>query len=109
MRLQDLARASGWRVEHRPETGSTNDVAGDILAAGASARTVVVADRQTRGRGREGRAYESPPGGLYVSLLVDAAPADRPGLVVALVACAAADAIEAVSGLAVGIKWPNEL
>lgn len=104
-----MERASGWRVHHHPLVGSTNDEAAALAAAGAPARTAVVADAQSAGRGREGRSFLSPPGGLYVSLLVEARPADLPGPVVAATALAAAEAVEQVSGLSPGIKWPNDL
>ncbi len=104
-----MERAPGWRVHHHPLVGSTNDEAVALAAAGAPARTAVVADAQSAGRGREGRAFLSPPGGLYVSMLVEARPADLPGPVVAATALAAAEAVEEVSGLHPGIKWPNDL
>jgi BirA family biotin operon repressor/biotin-[acetyl-CoA-carboxylase] ligase len=101
--------ATGWRVVHHALLGSTNDEAARLRAAGAGARTVVVADAQTAGRGREGRAFASPPGGLYASLLLAAEPADLPGPLVGAVALAAAEAVEAVSGCHTSIKWPNDL
>ena len=100
---------TGWTVEHVPLTASTNDVAARLVAAGAAARTVVVADRQTRGRGREGRPFLSPVGGLYVSLLLDARPAELPAGLVARVALAVAEAVEAASACPAGIKWPNDI
>ena len=51
-------------------TGSTNDEARRMAAAGAPQGTIVVADAQTAGRGRHGRPWHSPAGrGLYVSIL----------------------------------------
>ena len=49
------------RVEFLPETGSTNDIALQRAHAGAPHGTVVLADMQTAGRGRRGRAWHSPP------------------------------------------------
>lgn len=97
---------TGWRVVHHPRTTSTNDVARDVAHG---ARTVVVADEQTAGRGRAGRTFASPPGGLYASLVVDVPAEDIPAGVVALVALAAAEAIEGVTDAAVAVKWPNDL
>lgn len=106
---QALERQTGWRVHLHPALGSTNDEAARLKALGAGPRTVVVALEQTAGRGREGRAFASPAGGLYASLLVAAAPSDLPGPLVAATALAAAEAVEEVAGVRVAIKWPNDL
>jgi len=104
-----LQARTGWTVHHLALTTSTNDVAARLVAQGARGRTVVLADRQTSGRGREGRAFASPLGGLYASLLLDAAAEDVPARVVGMVAVAAADAIDEAAGLRTAIKWPNDL
>jgi BirA family biotin operon repressor/biotin-[acetyl-CoA-carboxylase] ligase len=93
------------------ETASTNDVAREQARKGARAGFLVAASRQTKGRGRLGRSWESPPDrGLYVSLLLrpdwPAAPAGRLGI---LSSVAAADAVETATGLRPHIKWPNDL
>jgi BirA family biotin operon repressor/biotin-[acetyl-CoA-carboxylase] ligase len=93
------------------ETSSTNDVAREQARKGAKAGFLAAAARQSRGRGRLGRGWESPPErGLYVSILL------RPALSVAeagrltiLSSVTAVDAVEAVSGLRPQIKWPNDL
>jgi BirA family biotin operon repressor/biotin-[acetyl-CoA-carboxylase] ligase len=104
-----LQERSGWVVHRLAVTASTNDVAARLAAEGAAARTLVLADRQTAGRGRERRRFASPPGGLYVSLLLDARPADVPAGVVGLVAVAVAEAVEAATACRAQIKWPNDL
>ena len=69
----------GHRVHFRPVTGSTN---ADLLALardGAEEGEVVIAERQTAGRGRLGRTWESPPGGnLYLSVLFRPPPTLSP-------------------------------
>ena len=87
---------TGWRVVARRVVPSTNDAAAALVDAGPADRTVVVADRQTSGRGRGGNRFASPPGGLYASL-------------VAAVAVALAEAIEATAGVVAHVKWPNDL
>lgn len=109
MDVEALEARTGWRILHRARTASTNDDAAVAARAGAPARTVVVADAQDAGRGREGRAFASPPGGLYASLLLDVPREDVPAGVVALVALAAATSIEAVAAVPARIKWPNDL
>jgi BirA family biotin operon repressor/biotin-[acetyl-CoA-carboxylase] ligase len=72
---------------------------------------VAVADHQEAGRGRLGRRWEAPPGAnLLVSVLLrPSLPADSRHLASAVVALAAADAIEGLTGLRTGLKWPNDL
>ncbi len=109
MDVGSLEQRTGWCVHHLVETSSTNDVAARLVRGGAAARTLVLADRQTAGRGREARFFASPPGGLYVSLLLAARPEDLPARVVAWMAVATAEAIEAATGCHARIKWPNDL
>ncbi len=90
---------------------STNRMARQLAAQGAPAGTSVIADRQTAGRGRRGRSFYSPAGeGLYLSVVLrpHALPEQIMNLT-ALVAVAAADAIEEVCGARPGIKWTNDL
>jgi BirA family biotin operon repressor/biotin-[acetyl-CoA-carboxylase] ligase len=98
------------RVEAHDSLGSTNDRLKELADQGVGPFAVVVADEQTAGRGRSGAAWFSPPGaGLWLSTLIaDSRPV--PAFLPLLVGLAAARAAEeAVPGLAVGIKWPNDL
>ena len=89
-------------------TGSTNDVAQKLADHGALHGTVVLALAQTEGRGRQGRAWFSPPGaGLYLSVLIRSA-AIAPMLTLAG-GVAVADAVDRATGLPVNIKWPNDI
>ncbi len=102
-------------VEHVAETGSTNS---DLLArvraahdAGATAFTpsVLLAGRQTGGRGRHGRHWQSTPGAsLTFSVAWPLARADLSGLSLA-VGVALADALDAAAAPRIGLKWPNDL
>jgi BirA family transcriptional regulator, biotin operon repressor / biotin---[acetyl-CoA-carboxylase] ligase len=104
-RLGPFARRTLWY----PEVGSTNDVAGAMAERGADEGLVVIADRQTAGRGRLGRVWASPPGvGLYMSIVL------RPSTsLVSLLTIAAgvgvAEGIESATGLGVQLKWPNDV
>ena len=53
-----------------PETGSTNDDVKDLAREGAAEGLWLRAERQTKGRGRQGRDWESPIGNLYASTVV---------------------------------------
>jgi len=117
-RVADRRGAFGARFVRLGETPSTNDVATRLAADGAPEGTVVVADEQTRGRGRLGRAWHSPPGsGLYMSVVfrpTDGLPDDAAGAAVARLltlaaGVAAAEAVRSATGLGVELKWPNDL
>ncbi len=72
--------------------------------------TVAVADVQTAGRGRLGRTWEAPPRSAVLASVLLRPPADRPLPQLALVAgVAVADALEELTGLALQIKWPNDV
>jgi BirA family biotin operon repressor/biotin-[acetyl-CoA-carboxylase] ligase len=98
-------------VEFLPETGSTNDIALQRAQAGAPHGTVVLADMQTAGRGRRGRAWHSPPeAGVYLSVVLRAeAWAGALSLLTLAAGVAVARAIRSATGLAVELKWPNDV
>lgn len=82
-----------------------------LAAEGAAEGTWIIADRQTGGRGRQGRDWHSPAGNLYASTLVRLQPRDPPAPTLAL---AAAVALKEAFSLAAPdqaftIKWPNDL
>jgi len=89
---------------------STNDVAARAAALGAPDGTAVVAELQTAGRGRLGRAWYSPPGaGLYVSVVLRETGSGVPPWVSLVAGVALAEAVRACTHLPVDIKWPNDL
>ena len=105
--------AERWGVpllEVHRRLGSTNDRARRLARAGAPTFSVVIADEQTRGRGREGRRWLSPPGsGLWMTVVLARRPSGHP-IVPLLVGIAAARAIEEVCpDLRAEIEWPNDL
>ena len=105
-RISGLLALPGVAVETHETLASTNDACRRALAAGAE-QSLVLAAQQTGGRGRRGRRFFSPPGGLYMSLAFPAAP-DELGLT-CRAAVVTAEAIEALTGRACGIKWVNDL
>lgn len=92
------------------ETGSTSLVAKDLARQGAAEGTLVVAKRQSGGKGRLGRSFFAPEGGIYMSaVLRPSLPADRAVFITTCAAVAVARAIEKETGLAAGIKWVNDI
>lgn len=104
-------RWAGRSLHFFASTGSTNPDAKRFAEEGAPHGTIVVADRQTAGRGRRGRTWESPAGeSLYFTIVVR--PTFAPGkasMVTLVMALAVADAIHEVTSLPTGIKWPNDI
>jgi BirA family biotin operon repressor/biotin-[acetyl-CoA-carboxylase] ligase len=95
---------------HRAVT-STNAEARTLAVSGAPEGAVVIAESQTAGRGRLGRRWSSPAGrGLLLSVLLrPALPMRDVHLLTLVVACAVAQAIEAMTSVPTSIKWPNDL
>jgi BirA family biotin operon repressor/biotin-[acetyl-CoA-carboxylase] ligase len=93
------------------ETGSTNDDLAALARAGAPEGIWLRAERQTGGKGRQGRAWASPPGNLHASTLVRLRAGDPPAPSLALAAAVALH--ETVAAFApdsaVAIKWPNDV
>ena len=87
---------------------STNDRAKELARQGAAQGTLVLADAQTKGRGLRGRNFLSPPGGLYMSLILDGRGV-LPGHLTTLTAVAVTRAVREASGHTLGIKWVNDL
>jgi BirA family biotin operon repressor/biotin-[acetyl-CoA-carboxylase] ligase len=101
----------GRSIQVYEQTASTNDVLDRLARDGAPEGVAVFAEAQTRGRGRLGRVWESPPRqGLWFSVLL------RPGLpphcmtqLTVMGAVAVRQAVKAVTNLSPEIKWPNDL
>jgi len=95
------------------EVDSTNEEARRRAAAGAPEGTLVWAARQSAGRGRRGRNWESPPGNLYLSLLLR--PACAPAAAAQLGFVAGLALVEAIDPLLpemarpAQVKWPNDV
>ena len=97
-------------IHHFATVDSTNTLAVQMAAQGACHGTVIHADQQSGGRGRGGREFLSPVGGLYFSLIL------RPRLDIQdlpLITLAAGvglcAGIKQATGFAVQLKWPNDL
>lgn len=101
----------GHQLVYLEETDSTNEVAKRLAREGAGEGTVVVAEHQTRGKGRLGRQWISPPrAGVYFTVILrpPLTPAEAPQATL-MAAVAAARGLISATGLEVRIKWPNDL
>lgn len=94
---------------HRRSLDSTNDLARELAAAGAPQGTVVTAEEQVAGRGRQGRSWTAPAGkALLYSAIVR--PLEQRHLVLPLAApLAVAEAAEEMADVSCAIKWPNDV
>lgn len=104
-------RVIGRDIHVFQETSSTNDVVEKLARDGVREGVVVFAEAQTKGRGRLGRRWLSPPGeGLWFSVLLrpELPPASVTQLTIAA-ATAVARAIRSQTGVSPKIKWPNDI
>lgn len=92
--------------------GSTNEEAKRLASANALAGTLIWAGEQLAGRGRRGRSWNSPPGNLYLSLLLrPACPPAQACQLSFVTAVALTDAVTSLlpAGTSVTLKWPNDV
>lgn len=104
-------KTMGQSIYFYEETDTTNNRARELALEGAPEGTLVIAEKQTAGRGRRGKVWESPLGtGIWMSLVLrpQIMPAEASVLTL-LCGLATAEAIEAETGLSAGIKWPNDI
>lgn len=102
---------AGCDVLYFPEIDSTNTYAKRLGDEGACHGTLVVADRQTAGKGRRGRVWESPSGSsIYMSILLrpEIVP-NRAPMLTLVMAQSVAEAVAFVTGEEALIKWPNDI
>lgn len=99
----------GRRLVYRTSTSSTQDVARSEGEAGAAEGTAVLAEEQTAGRGRMGRAWVSPAGtNLYLTLVMRPTVKQLRSLTI-VAPLAVTEAVEEATGLSPAIKWPNDV
>ncbi|MBQ7863741.1 MAG: biotin--[Lachnospiraceae bacterium] len=100
-----------WQKIVLSETDSTNRYVKELAAAGAPEGTVVIANKQSAGRGRLGRSFFSPEEkGIYMSILLRPdIELSKAVLITSMAAVAVARAIEQVSGIPAQIKWVNDI
>jgi BirA family biotin operon repressor/biotin-[acetyl-CoA-carboxylase] ligase len=115
LRLEDIqqgltTKTIGRDIRLVAQTASTNTLAMELASQGAPEGTVVVAETQTAGKGRLGRAWISPRGNLYCSIILRPnVPISKAPLITLMGAVATASAIRTACRLPASIKWPNDI
>jgi len=98
------------QILHHNIIGSTNTEAKTLAEKGCPEWTVVVANEQTSGRGRTGKHWHSPPGGLWLSVVLRPnIPIPSLPLIQFYAANSARRFLERTIGERIGVKWPNDL
>lgn len=100
------------RLRTHDVVASTMDLARSEAEDGAPEGTLVLAGEQRQGRGRRGRGWASPPGGLWTSLVLrptDAASQTQPSCFSVLVAVGLAYGLRERFRVPAAVKWPNDL
>lgn len=105
---KELAK-TGVQVFCYKDIESTNRKAKELIVQGAETPFVVVAATQNSGRGRLGRTFESPEGGMYFSLVLSGEDIANPDLVTTSASLAVSRAMERITGIKTDIKWVNDL
>jgi BirA family transcriptional regulator, biotin operon repressor / biotin---[acetyl-CoA-carboxylase] ligase len=110
--LGERAISAGYRLEEFEALGSTNDEAASRIGRGDPGRLWIAAREQTKGRGRLGRQWLSPPGNLYASLLlIDPAPPPISAQLGFVAGVALIGALREIIGgdASTKLKWPNDV
>ena len=97
----------GRVVRNYDAVESTNETLKELIDEGVPEGTVVVAKRQVSGKGRHGRAWFSPPGGLYASILLQ--PPEREAAPISLLAGIPAVKALRHHGVLAYLRWPNDI
>jgi len=98
----------GRQLYYYHRVATTMEAAKELAKKGAAEGTVIIADTQTAGRGRLGRAWLSPEGSLSMSLILKPSLDNLPQLVM-IASLAVVRTIKKVAGLETQIKWPNDV
>jgi len=96
-----------WEILRLGRVTSTQDTARAYAESGAKDGTVIVADTQSQGRGRQGRGWDSLPGGLYMTALLEAG--SHANLMPLVAGVAVAETMRDGFGVEAVLKWPNDV
>jgi len=104
-----MASTLTWSVQKIGKTVSTQTVADNLANDGAAEGLVVVAEEQAVGKGRYGRSWLSPPGGLYMSLILRPKRPTGLQLLPIIASFAILEGIEQETGVVTLMRWPNDV
>lgn len=109
--LQLTTRRIGRPLWHYERVTSTMPLAHELAAQGTPDGTAIIAEEQTAGRGRRGRAWQAPPGSALLCSLIcrPPLPPERLFLLVAAIGMGLCEGVERATGLRPQVKWPNDL
>ena len=110
MSLPQKNELNGIKIINKSVTVSTNSDARELILNGGYGDILITADTQTGGRGRQGKSFISPEGGLYMTLAMQCGyPISDAVSVTSCAAVAVCRAMEEVCGIVCGIKWVNDI
>jgi BirA family biotin operon repressor/biotin-[acetyl-CoA-carboxylase] ligase len=110
IRSELKTKVIGRNINYHEALPSTNKEARVLAENEAANGTIIVAETQSSGRGRRGRSWESPPGGLWMTIVLrpSISPEKAPMLTL-LTGMVVAQTIQDISGLEIKLKWPNDV
>lgn len=108
IRLNLKTRFIGQNILYFPRLESTMEIAKREALWGAEAGTVIIAEEQTAGKGRQQRTWISPKGGVAASIILRPNLSNLPYMIM-LASLAVVDTIQKITGLKPSIKWPNDI
>lgn len=115
LNIEKLKRClkTGWlgrRIYYFPEIDSTNNLAKKLVEQDVEEGTIVIAETQTSGKGRLGRRWESPKGGIWLSIILKPKLRLKETVKISLLAAVAvAKTIREEFKLKAEVKWPNDV
>lgn len=100
----------GYKTLHYDEVSSTNNIAKEIAKKSSEERIVILAETQTRGKGRLERQWASPKGGIWLSIILRPQISPKEALKLTFITSSTvAKTIQQLFGLKAEIKWPNDV
>lgn len=107
--VQSLRTNLSFSVHYTESCGSTQDIAAALARKGAPEGVLVLAEEQLSGRGRFGRPWASPRGGLWFTLVLRPGKSVAPGLLSLALGLAVAKAVRGLYSVDARLKWPNDV
>jgi BirA family biotin operon repressor/biotin-[acetyl-CoA-carboxylase] ligase len=100
----------GYKIYYYDEVSSTNDIAKEVAKKSDKERIVILAETQTRGKGRLERQWVSPKGGIWLSIILRPKISPKEALKLTFITSSAvAKTIQQLFGLKAEVKWPNDV